>query len=62
MIFSQYKNILIGMSIIGFAVGSIFGAYLIYVTNNYYWVYLSSPLLGLGSAFVIVGVLKKKNK
>ncbi len=50
------------MSIIGFAVGSIFGAYLIYVTNNYYWVYLSSPLLGLGSAFVIVGVLKKKNK
>ncbi|MAV58466.1 MAG: hypothetical protein CMG07_00750 [Candidatus Marinimicrobia bacterium] len=59
MVFSQYKNVLIGICLIGFAMGSIVGAYIIYITNNYYWIYLSSPVLAIGSAFVIFGVLKK---
>tara|TARA_B100000212_G_C27312639_1_gene506477 strand:- start:386 stop:571 length:186 start_codon:yes stop_codon:yes gene_type:complete len=61
MVFSQYKNVLIGISLIGFAVGSVIGGYVIYITKNYYWIYLSSPVLAIGSVFVILGVLKKNN-
>tara|TARA_Y100001978_G_scaffold100641_1_gene89999 strand:+ start:2234 stop:2419 length:186 start_codon:yes stop_codon:yes gene_type:complete len=61
MVFSQYKNVLIGICLIGFAVGSIFGSYIMYISKNYFWVYLTSPILAVGSAFVIVGVLKKNN-
>ena len=57
MIFSKYKNILLGMCIIGFSVGYVFGAYVIFETKVMNWIYLAAPLLGLGSGCVIYGVL-----
>ena len=62
MIFSRYKNILLGMCIIGFSVGYVFGAYVIFVTDEMRWIYLAAPLLALGSGYVIYGVLYNKNK
>ncbi len=62
MIFSQYKNILLGMCLIGFSVGYVFGGYIIYETKQMNWIYLAAPLLGIGSGYVIVGVLYDKNK
>ena len=60
MIFIRYKNILLGMCIIGFSVGYVFGAYVMFATEQIRWIYLSGPLLGLGSGYVIYGVLYNK--
>ena len=45
------------MCIIGFSVGYVVGAYIIFVTKQMNWIYLAAPLLGLGSGYVIYGVL-----
>ena len=62
MIFSRYKNILLGMCTIGFSVGYVFGAYIIFETQQMNWIYLAAPLLGVGSGYVIYGVLYNKKK
>ena len=50
------------MCLIGFSVGYVFGGYIIYETKQMNWIYLAAPLLGIGSGYVIVGVLYDKNK
>ena len=61
MIFSRYKNILLGMCIIGFSVGYVFGAYIYFITQQMYWIYLAAPFLGIGSGYIIYEVLYNKN-
>jgi hypothetical protein len=55
--FKAFASILGGMNIIGLSVGFLVGYYISGETQNYLWMYLSAPLLGLGSGLVIYGTL-----
>ena len=56
--FRAFTSILVGMTIIGLAVGFILGYYIPFrLTNSQYWMYLSAPLLGIGSGLVMYGAL-----
>ena len=63
MSFSAFTYVLLGMSLIGFSVGYVFGFYFNTISDTYFWAYLAAPLLGIGSGCVIYGVLfKGKNR
>ena len=60
--FRAFTSILVGMTLIGFAIGFLIGFYLPSILSNFYWVYLTAPLLGLGSGFVMYGALFEDRK
>ncbi len=55
--FKAFASILGGMNIIGISIGFLVGYYLASETHNFLLMYLSAPLLGLGSGLVIYGTL-----
>tara|TARA_B100000579_G_C22097863_1_gene517479 strand:- start:247 stop:447 length:201 start_codon:yes stop_codon:yes gene_type:complete len=60
MEFRSFASILIGMCLIGVSVGFIIGYYFHSDFTSRYWIYLSSPIMGLGSGLVIYGTLYKR--
>ena len=60
MRFKSFASILAGMSIIGFSVGFLLGYYVSGELQTSLWMYLSAPILGLGSGLVIYGTLYGK--
>ncbi len=58
--FASFATIMAGMSLIGFSVGYILGYYVHREVNIVYWVYVSAPVLGFGSALIIYGALFKR--
>ena len=58
--FMSFATIMIGMSLIGLSIGYILGYYVHREVNIDYWVYVSAPVLGFGSALIIYGALFKR--
>ena len=60
--FRAFTSILLGMTLIGLAIGFLVGYYFPNVFPNSYWMYLSAPILGIGSGFVMYGALFEERK
>ncbi|MAR30478.1 MAG: hypothetical protein CMG24_06095 [Candidatus Marinimicrobia bacterium] len=60
--FKAFTSILVGMTLIGLGIGFLVGFYIPNILSNIYWVYLSAPILGLGSGFVMYGALFEDRK
>jgi small basic protein len=61
MSFKAFSAIVLGLSIIGFALGIVFGVYVEYRTGNHFWAYLAVPLLASGIALATYGSLGTKS-
>ena len=59
--FRAFASIMIGICLIGFAIGFLVGYYFSSFFASNYWIYLASPILGLGSGIVIYGSLFGRN-
>ena len=57
MKFSSFLIILLGVNLTGVSIGIVIGYYI----NQYYWVYLSVPILTIGSLLMMYGTLNKEN-
>ena len=57
MKFSSFLIILLGVNLTGISVGIVVGYYI----KQYYWVYLSVPILTIGSLLIMYGTLNKEN-
>tara|TARA_Y100000590_G_C14900785_1_gene706349 strand:- start:22 stop:201 length:180 start_codon:yes stop_codon:yes gene_type:complete len=57
MKFSSFLLILLGVNLTGISIGIVIGYYI----NQYYWVYLSVPILTIGSLLMMYGTLNKEN-
>ena len=57
MKFSSFLIILLGVNLTGISIGIVIGSYI----NQYYWVYLSVPMLTIGSLLMMYGTLNKEN-
>ena len=55
--FKAFTSILVGISLIGLSIGFIVGYYFHMDVSGKYWVYISAPILGLGSGLVMYGAL-----
>ncbi|MFC1480709.1 hypothetical protein ACFL6E_00485 [Candidatus Neomarinimicrobiota bacterium] len=60
MSFKAFSAIVLGLSIIGFTLGMVFGIYIEYRTGNHYWAYIAVPLLASGIALATYGSLGTK--
>jgi len=60
--FTAFTSILVGMTLIGLAIGFLVGYYIPIIVFDGYWMYLSAPILGLGSALVMYGALFEERK
>ena len=59
--FRAFAAILVGMCLIGVAVGFLVGYYFHLDVPGKYWMYIASPVLGLGSGLVIYGTLFERD-
>tara|TARA_Y100001970_G_scaffold169355_1_gene207063 strand:+ start:2435 stop:2614 length:180 start_codon:yes stop_codon:yes gene_type:complete len=57
MKFSSFLIILLGVNLTGISVGIVIGYYI----NQYYWVYLSVPILTIGSLLMMYGTLNRES-
>jgi|TARA_B110000116_G_C16599893_1_gene474519 uncharacterized Tic20 family protein len=57
MKFYSFLIILLGVNLTGISIGIVIGYYI----NEYYWVYLSVPILTIGSLLMMYGTLNKEN-
>ena len=60
MKFNSFLSILLGVNLVGISIGSIIGYYFNERFNDYYWLYLSVPILTIGSLLMVYGTLYKK--
>ena len=58
MRFASFLIILLGVNLTGISIGIVIGYYI----NQYYWVYLSVPILTIGSLLMMYGTLNKENE
>ena len=59
--FRAFASILIGMTLIGTSVGFLIGYYFHLDFEGKYWMYIASPLMGIGCGLVIYGSLFERN-
>ena len=59
--FKAFASILIGMSLIGAAIGFLTGYYFHLDITGKYWIYLAAPIMGIGCGLVIYGSLFERN-
>ena len=57
MKFYSFLIVLLGVNLTGISIGIVIGYYI----NQYYWVYLSVPILTIGSLLMMYGTLNKEN-
>ena len=60
--FKAFTAILVGMTLIGLSIGFLVGYYFNMNISGKYWMYLSAPALGTGSALVMYGALFEDRK
>tara|TARA_B100001146_G_C15957998_1_gene338495 strand:+ start:252 stop:434 length:183 start_codon:yes stop_codon:yes gene_type:complete len=60
MKFNSFLSILLGVNLVGISIGSVIGYYFNERFNDYYWLYLSVPILTIGSLLMLYGTLYKK--
>ena len=61
MKFPTFLCILLGANIVGIGTGSVIGYHLSQKLNEYYWLYLSVPILTLGSLLMMYGTLSNRD-
>ena len=61
MKFQTFLCILLGANIVGIGTGSVIGYHLSHKLNEYYWLYLSVPILTLGSLLMMYGTLSNRD-
>tara|TARA_Y100001968_G_C18868792_1_gene486206 strand:- start:92 stop:289 length:198 start_codon:yes stop_codon:yes gene_type:complete len=61
MNFKSFALILSGIFIIGCSIGFLVGYYVHAASQTYLWMYLSAPLLGLGSGLIMYATLFGRN-
>ena len=61
MKFCTFLIILLGVNLTGISIGIVIGYYINQSFNHYYWVYLSVPILTVGSLLMMYGTLNKEN-
>lgn len=61
MKFPSFLCILLGANIVGIGTGSVIGYYLSEKLNEYYWLYLSVPILTFGSLLMMYGTLSNRD-
>ena len=59
--FRAFASILIGMTLIGCSVGFLTGYYFHLDFSGQYWMYIASPIMGIGCGLVIYGSLFERN-
>ena len=59
--FRAFASILIGMTLIGASVGFLTGYYFHLDFAGKYWMYIASPIMGIGCGLVIYGSLFERN-
>ena len=59
--FRAFAAILIGMALIGASVGFLTGYYFHLDFDGKYWMYIASPIMGIGCGLVIYGSLFERN-
>ena len=59
--FRAFAAILIGMTLIGASVGFLIGYYFHSDFDGKYWMYIASPIMGIGCGLVIYGSLYERN-
>ena len=62
MKFYSFFCILLGMNIVGIGMGSVIGYYISNRFSDYYWLYLSVPVLTCGTLLMMYGVLSNKKE
>ena len=62
MKFNSFISILLGVNLIGVSIGSVIGYYFNERFNDYYWLYLSVPVLTIGSILMMYGALNRETK
>tara|TARA_B100000959_G_C14575043_1_gene457497 strand:- start:74 stop:256 length:183 start_codon:yes stop_codon:yes gene_type:complete len=60
MKFHSFISILLGVNLVGISIGSVIGYYFNERFNDYYWLYLSVPILTIGSLLMLYGSVYKK--
>ena len=60
MTFKAFTTIMFGMTMLGFSLGLVLGAYLYARTGSHMWAYLAVPVMGLGSGIAAYGTLSAK--
>ena len=62
MKFGSFISILLGVNLIGVAIGTVVGYYSYYLNKELseYYLYLSVPILTIGSLLMVYGTLYKK--
>ena len=61
MNFTSFMLVLIGVNLTGIAIGTVIGYYINERFNEFYWLYLSVPILTIGSILMVYGTLNKRN-
>ena len=59
MRFSSFLCIFLGINLIGVAIGCVIGYHLNERFNEYYWLYLSVPILTVGTLLMMYGALNR---
>jgi len=59
MKFSSFLFILLGINLIGVGIGSVIGYHLNERFIDYYWLYLSVPILTVGTILMMYGALNR---
>ena len=61
MSFKNFVLVMMGTSLIGISIGFVLGYFFGVFYNNMYLVYISAPIMGVGSAFLIIGAIYNRN-
>ena len=61
MKFSVFFLVVFGASLIMYALGYVIGFYVHSMIETKYWVYVSVPVVGVGSALIFYGTLFKRD-
>jgi len=59
--FSVFFLVVFGVSLIMYALGYVIGFYVHSMIETKYWVYVSVPVVGVGSALIFYGTLFKRD-
>ena len=60
--FKAFTAILVGMTLVGLAIGFLIGYYVHLDLGGRYWMYIASPILGVGSGLIMYGALFEERR
>ena len=58
--FRNFALVMMGTSLVGISIGFVLGYFFGAFYKNIYLVYITAPIMGFGSAFLIIGAMYNK--